>query len=544
MARFSAVPRSVLAAVTALGLAALTPRADACKVVEVELTPTPSLQMVVWLEDSAGNFVDTLFITQATGTYGLGNRPGIFNYNSGDWWPYGRREAVFPIWAHKRNHQYPMLVFQDRQDDNLSHSLSQSSQEQRYCRPTLESEIHANMDMMTCPTLRTYTDKGMFDPTGKKSLYPPRNDLVDPRTPAEGGVDHADAKMFGTLNDLDTVSRPTPPSGLSYRILWNIPEGMAPGAYKVRVEVSKERDRNAGHTYPSPVLQSWGEYGVPSLGQPSVLWEVPIMIDATARKSLALDYAGYGDPMGADGLVSPPDATIASNEGSGAGRLAVASDAGTMYRVKVTTQPTGDSIAPGTPSMLQATEVKADSAKLEFLAPGGDGETGMIAGYEVRMRAGEPIVTEADFTAASLVQVSTDATAPGAKKIITLTGLLPRTNYFIAVRASDGCLNVGPMAVVKITTPEAIVDPTDPGGGCFIATAAFGSLLAPKVTMLRAFRDRVLRRSVFGQTFIQLYYSVSPPFADSIRPYPTLRAMARGGLGPVIEIAEGMLRSE
>ncbi|MEM9490026.1 MAG: hypothetical protein AAGC55_12840, partial [Myxococcota bacterium] len=49
----------------------------ACRVVEVAMTPSPDLQIVVWLEDAAGNFVDTLFITELTGTYGLGNRPGI-----------------------------------------------------------------------------------------------------------------------------------------------------------------------------------------------------------------------------------------------------------------------------------------------------------------------------------------------------------------------------------------------------------------------------------------------------------------------------------
>ena len=38
--------------------------------VEFEVTPTDDLQMVVWLEDTAGNYVDTLFITRKTGSYG------------------------------------------------------------------------------------------------------------------------------------------------------------------------------------------------------------------------------------------------------------------------------------------------------------------------------------------------------------------------------------------------------------------------------------------------------------------------------------------
>ena len=73
------VPGLALAAIALLGgdhrgqAAAEDP---ACRVVEFEITPTADLQIVVWLEDVEGNYVDTLFITRKTGSYGLGNRPG------------------------------------------------------------------------------------------------------------------------------------------------------------------------------------------------------------------------------------------------------------------------------------------------------------------------------------------------------------------------------------------------------------------------------------------------------------------------------------
>jgi hypothetical protein len=51
---------------------------------------------------------------------------------------------------------------------------------------------------------------------------------------------------------------------------------------------------------------------------------------------------------------------------------------------------------------------------------------------------------------------------------------------------------------------------------CFIATAAYGSLLAPQVIGLRQFRDEVLLRSTVGTAFVSFYYRISPPLAAVI----------------------------
>ena len=70
--------------------------------------------------------------------------------------------------------------------------------------------------------------------------------------------------------------------------------------------------------------------------------------------------------------------------------------------------------------------------------------------------------------------------------------------------------------------------------GCFIATAAYGSLIAPHVKILREFRDRFLIGNTAGKIFVRLYYTYSPPIADFIAEHDSLRMIVRISLLPVV----------
>ncbi len=72
---------------------------------------------------------------------------------------------------------------------------------------------------------------------------------------------------------------------------------------------------------------------------------------------------------------------------------------------------------------------------------------------------------------------------------------------------------------------------------CFIATAAYGSKLAPGVTILRQFRDKKLLTSIPGQTFVSCYYRVSPPIAEYIANNSFLKVLIRALLLPVIAVS-------
>ena len=75
-------------------------------------------------------------------------------------------------------------------------------------------------------------------------------------------------------------------------------------------------------------------------------------------------------------------------------------------------------------------------------------------------------------------------------------------------------------------------------GGCLIATAAFGSELAPQVQQLRELRDNTVLQtesgSVFMTGFNQFYYSFSPVIADYERENPAFKEAVKLTLTPLL----------
>jgi len=76
------------------------------------------------------------------------------------------------------------------------------------------------------------------------------------------------------------------------------------------------------------------------------------------------------------------------------------------------------------------------------------------------------------------------------------------------------------------------------GGGCLIATAAFGSELSPQVQFLREIRDNTVLQTESGTSFMagfnQFYYSFSPAIADYERENPTFKEAIKLTLTPLL----------
>ena len=79
---------------------------------------------------------------------------------------------------------------------------------------------------------------------------------------------------------------------------------------------------------------------------------------------------------------------------------------------------------------------------------------------------------------------------------------------------------------------------TKESGGCLIATATYGSELAPQVQQLRELRDNSLLQTESGIQFMgmfnDVYYSFSPIIADYERENPVFREMVKIAITPMI----------
>jgi hypothetical protein len=75
-------------------------------------------------------------------------------------------------------------------------------------------------------------------------------------------------------------------------------------------------------------------------------------------------------------------------------------------------------------------------------------------------------------------------------------------------------------------------------GGCLIATAAFGSEMAPQVQFLREIRDNTVLQTESGSAFMtgfnQFYYSFSPTVADYERENPAFKEAVKITLTPLL----------
>ncbi|RMW38267.1 MAG: peptidylprolyl isomerase [Nitrosopumilus sp.] len=75
-------------------------------------------------------------------------------------------------------------------------------------------------------------------------------------------------------------------------------------------------------------------------------------------------------------------------------------------------------------------------------------------------------------------------------------------------------------------------------GGCLIATAAFGSEMAPQVQKLRELRDNTILGTESGTAFMsgfnQLYYSFSPAIADLEREFPLFKEVVKLTITPML----------
>jgi len=349
------------------------------RVLRLEFAATARAQIAIWIERADGTFVDTLRLTQSVSYRGIGNRPGATLMNSGFRWPYGRREGVLPVWAHRRAGapdaaQFPRVIFQDRTSEGYASKTSNdASRDDYFCLSFMQDTTRREaLDAVSCASPFN-SDKGRYvtepdvargyaepweDPDGESfmrpldlhSLYPPRRDAR--RCSSVGCADHADVARFSAdartvMPAIDAITMATPPGDTAQRIQVNVPDAWPHGEYVAFIEVNVEGDYNEqwnDTTHPTPVGPSgtwdtWAiNYGYPYRGQPSVVYSVPFSLNGPGTYETA-EPVGYSDVGGETGDMRPMGGGAITDDpvtapGSGADRLRALDD-GSRFRVEV-----------------------------------------------------------------------------------------------------------------------------------------------------------------------------------------------------------------
>jgi hypothetical protein len=549
-------------AVGTIGVATLAgdsvagPPDPSCRVVQVQFTPQGiparngrtelSPQIAVWVEQTSGQWLADLWITRSIGLYGLGNRPGQALLKSDYRWPYGRRPMALPIWAYRRGKTYGYVAmggkcepscgvdFQGSPSDDdttIAYHGPVSSTEPYYCSPSgWRTQSMGGVDVVSCASA-FYGSKGYYVP-GKSSVYPPRGDLA-----VLGTNDSPDVARFATDNDVAVISAATPANGqMIAPIRWFTTSAIPDGDYNMMVEVSIEGDFNGSWQTGKAVHEphsEWDFLGKDPFGQPSILYKIPFRLDMAGRIATTSDYAGYGDWQGQSGTINPPDGTIAIAGGSGADRLKVNTDQAGNWRVKVSVTPCDPNMCdtPLTPTSLDLSQFTDSTLTVQFKVPDGP----QAGAYHVRYSSSGPI-TEQNYMNASPAP-STNLASPGTTVSAMITGLLPKTHYYIAVRPESRCGEMEGLVTGDVTTSSASFATLS---GCFIATAAYGADWEPEVATLRQFRDRYLLTNPLGQAAVASYYTMSPPLAGLLAGNEPLRRLAQRALSPVVQVAKAV----
>ena len=132
-------------------------------------------------------------------------------------------------------------------------------------------------------------------------------------------------------------------------------------------------------------------------------------------------------------------------------------------------------------------------------------------------------------TSPGKVKIPVEFTSSGEHQvIIEMEGILFQP---IPVETTVFTINVG-------EDGSSYYENTSEGGGCLIATAAFGSEMSPQVQQLRELRDNVVMQTTSGHTFMtgfnQVYYSFSPYVADFERENIVFKETVKVALTPML----------
>ncbi len=180
--------------------------------------------------------------------------------------------------------------------------------------------------------------------------------------------------------------------------------------------------------------------------------------------------------------------------------------------------------------MIDTTSVGATTARVVFSS---FADVPSPSSYEVRYRVGSSM-TDCDFVDQSIRAPQVALDGAGIASVV-LPDLKPSTSYAVGVKYDGASPHRSHLAWTTFSTVGARFTQLS---GCFIATAAYGSALAPAVDAMRRVRDDLTGRSALFAAAADIYYRSGPAAADVLKKSDTARAVVRRLLGPAAALAE------
>ncbi len=322
--------------------------------------------------------------------------------------------------------------------------------------------------------------------------------------------------------------------------------GSAAAATLTASQVTPQPRRLTG--FPTPVV------GINELGTNSQAGVATFDFDVDEAGSLK--FLLNGAPFGATVEVTAAETITRTLSVSNASLSRGFTDTNT-FRVEFRPTGTAESASPtATTTYVIIVDQTAPDAPKGVQAQGAD--EAILVTWDAPGRSNNEVIDGwlVSYSTESFADLTTQqATAQPSQRVSTnealVEGLQNGKQYYATVRAvdwvgktSDFPRNAQGEIVETLAQPVTTVTLADlagENGGCFIATAAYGSYEEAHVRILRQFRDRVLLGHAPGRAFVSFYYRVSPPIADWIRESETARAAVRIGLLPLIAFSYAVL---
>ena len=179
-----------------------------------------------------------------------------------------------------------------------------------------------------------------------------------------------------------------------------------------------------------------------------------------------------------------------------------------------------------------------ESTKLNFLIKSDSKEN-----LEAKASDASKAIVDAGTETGELV---VEAGKEAGKVIVDVGGKAVEKGTIVGETVAEKSTETGKIIAEK--SVEGIEEIKEKGGGCLIATATYGTELAPQVQFLREVRDNTVMSTSAGAAFMtgfnKMYYSFSPSVADWERENPMFQKAVRVFITPMISSLSIMTLAE